>query len=736
MEIDVHAVDDGYRPKYRTVSSALGLNVHRGWLLFLVYYFATYAVFTTALVLLVGVKPLAVAALAIVALQILRFARIPILKRAVLWINEQLILGVYRINYLMTLVLSIGVCLLPFAAIVYYAAVTGGQPAAIAAGAGSAALIAVVLGWRFRADRNRVTAYTPTDSKKRVAVIGGGVAGIVSAKECLQEDLDVVVFEKSSQLGGVWNANDSKSKRTTGRTMSSSSRHNSFFGDFPMEEGSPDDFYPTHYSEEEYRQYLAAYATNFGVDKTVEYNTHINGTDLRADGTWDVEVVGEGGETRTERFDNVIVCTGLNHQRNALSIEGTAEQAGGGTTFRHAADYRDPEEYRGKKVVIVGMGESSSDVAAEIANVADEVHVIVRSPVLLLPRNTFGKRIAPDHKLSRLVLGCPQYIRTWKLLSQTTMHGYFNSFATKYLGLAGRLGTTVSADKPYEDNWSPEWFELFYKLGFSHPRSGWGLTRNQVTKTAPIVRAYQAGKLHFHTVDIETQAGSSIRLKDGTVIDGVDGVLDATGYKPRWPFLPKGLAGHDSKDRYRLVFHPDLPGMSFIGFCRGSVGSVFQAMEMQARWTALVFSGARRLPELPKMRDLVTAHKGQMIGKWPTKVTMVYSNAIARNEIGCEPDLWALFFKSPKAWFYLLAGPYTMSMYRFDGPHARPDIAMKVYEDAPKLVRPLEFTLQQMLEFVLGNMTRFWTSIPPLSGVRHSNVAVRAAATPFIDLEY
>lgn len=733
----MHAVDDGYQPGYKTKSSLFNLSVHRGWLLFLAYYFATYIVFAAALVFLVGVKALAIAALIVAGVQVLRFVGVPILEKAVLWINEQFILAVYRINYLTTLVISIGLCLLPFAALIYLSAVTGGQSVAIAVTAGSVALVAGVLGWRFRTDRRRVTAYAPTNtSKKRVAVIGGGVAGIVSAKECLQEDLDVVVFEKSSQLGGVWNSNDSKSKRTTGRTMSSSSRYNSFFGDFPMENGSPDDVYPTHYSEEEYRQYLAAYATNFGVDRTVEYNTHIESTDLQADGTWTVEVVGSNGEARTERFDNVIVCTGLNHQRNALSIEGTAETAEGTTTFRHAADYRDPEEYRGKKVVIVGMGESSSDVAAEIANVADEVHVIVRSPVLLLPRNTFGKRIAPDHKLSRLVLGCPQYIRTWKLLSQTTMHGYFNTFATKYLGLKGRLGTTVSADTPYEDNWSPEWFELFYKLGFSHPKSGWGLTRNQVTKTAPIVRAYQAGKLHFHTVDIDTQAGSSILLKDGTVIDGVDGVLDATGYKPRWPFLPDGLAAHDSKDRYRLVFHPDLPGMSFIGFCRGSVGSVFQAMEMQARWTALVFSGARRLPDLPRMRDLVTAHRNQMIGKWPTKVSMVYSNAIARNEVGCEPNLWALFRKSPKAWFYLLAGPYTMSMYRFDGPHARPDIAMKVYEDAPQLVRPLEFALQQVLEFVLGNLTRFWTSIPPLSGMRQSNVAVRAVATPFIDLEY
>jgi len=732
----MHATDTLHQTKEPTAGSLPFLRLHRGWLLFLIYYVATYALFAAAAFLLVGPKVLTAVALSIVALQALRLVPSPPVRRAVLWMNEQVLLWFYRINYLTTLTLAIGICLLPFALLAYLGNLVGGTSLAVGTFVGLIALVPAVLAWRTWSDRRKVKSFTAQPAGKRVAVIGAGVAGIVSAKECLQEGMDVVVFEKSAQWGGVWNSSDDRSKRTTGRTMSSSSRHNSFFGDFPMEGESSNDMYPTHYSEAEYRQYLDDYVDHFDVADKVEFDVQVESTERQEDGSWVVKVVGSDGVSRAERFDNVIVCTGLNHQRNALSIEGAESDAGTATTFRHAADYRDPEVYRGKKVVIVGMGESSSDVASEIANVADEVHVIVRSPVLLLPRNTFGKRIAPDHKLSRLVLGCPQFIRTWKLLSQTTMHGFFNRFTTKYLGLAGRFGTTLDKDAPYEDNWSPEWFELFYKLGFSHPKAGWGLTRNQVTKTAPIVRAYRAGTLHFHTADVTNRSGSTIRLDDGTVIENVDGVLDATGYKPRWPFMPAGYEGHDSRDRYRLVFHPELPGMSFVGFCRGSVGSVFQAMEMQARWSALVFSGARRLPDTESMTSLVEAHRSQMIGKWPTKVSMVYANAIARKEIGCEPNLWAIFRRSPKIWFYLLAGPYTMSMYRFEGPHARPDIANEVYEAGPQLVRPLEFGLQQGMELALGSLTRFWTSVPPLAGIRTSNPAVRAAATPFIDLEY
>lgn len=57
----------------------------------------------------------------------------------------------------------------------------------------------------------------------------------------------------------------------------------------------------------------------------------------------------------------------------------------------------------------------------------------------------------------------------------------------------------------------------------------------------------------------------------------------------------------------------------------------------------------------------IVAHKSQMVGKFPTKITNIYCNALARYEVGCEPELWEVFRRSPKAWFYLMAGPFCMS---------------------------------------------------------------------------
>ncbi len=692
----------------------------------------------------VGLYHLMLALAVFVGAQLLRLLPSTRLRELITAMNYWCVLWTYRINYLCTLTLSIALCLTPFVAGVYGAGLYGGM----AFGGVTALVFGLIFVYvqyrRTAADSSIVTSWPGATRKKTVAVIGGGVAGIVAAKECLQEGHDVVVYEKASCLGGVWNPDDAASKRTTGRTLSSSSRYNSFFGDFPMNlqpldtpEGRT---YPSHYTEADYRDYLYAYTEHFGLEPHFRFNTSVEATERTDDGAWHLRVRDNAGRVETHIHDFVIVATGLNHETQALTLSqddgATANDGPVPLKMAHAASYRSNEQYRDKKVVIVGMGESSSDLAADIASVAREVHVIVRSPVLLLPRNTFGKKVAPDHKLSRLVLSCPQFVRTWKLMSQTVMHGPLNWVASNVLGLRNVFGVSLEDGTPYHDNWSWEWWKLFYKLGFWHPKARWGLTRGQVTKTAPIVRAYRQGKLHFHTADIETTEHASVVLEDGTRIEGVEEMVNATGYTPVWPFLPAGYATHNSRDRYRLVFHPELPGMAFVGFCRGAVGSVMQAMEMQARWVALVVSEKRELPDEPAMQGKIIQHKQQMVGKWPTKVTMVYVNALARHEVGCEPRLADVFRMSPKVWYYLMSGPYCMAMYRFRGPHANPELARQVYASGPDLVWPLEFYLQQTLELTLGYLTRFWSSLPPLAGMKTRSPVCRALVTPFLDLEY
>eukprot|EP00752_Nemacystus_decipiens_P017245 g15449.t1 len=713
------------------------------WILYGVYYAGASAWTLWALAKGLGAENLAIVICGATSVQICRVVPsgglIGLPGDAVRWLNYHVLLTAYRMNYLYTLALGICAALGPLVALaVALHGFTGLDYDLIAAKL--AALVVWIIWVRRRKDKSLAKEFPAyPGGGKRVAVVGGGCAGIVACKEMLDEGHTVVGFESSTVLGGVWSAGDYTSKRTTGSTLSSSSRSNSFFGDYPMPSAvdvGPDgekNVHPTHYTEADFREYLLSYAADFGVDKHFRLGTSVSAAVKNPDGGYLVTSVGPDGRERKETFDFLVVATGLNQTCSGLQLG----PDGGGAS--HTCSIRGNGAFEGKKVVVVGLGESSSDATSDIANVASEVHVVVRSPVLLLPRNTFGTDIAPDHKLSRLVLSCPQFIRTWKLMSQTAVHGPMNLIATKLLGLKGRFGNDLEdmdedrAGDRFEDNWSYDWWKLFMKLGPLHPKASWGVTRGQVTKTAPLVKNFRQGNIKFHTADIcdsetvASKAGAGLRavtLTDGTRIENVHRIVNATGYKTVWPFLAsEGVAEHCTKDRYRLVFHPKLPNCAFVGFCRGGVGSIMQGIEMQSRWAALVCSGKRRLPAKEKMEELIAAHKTQMVGKFTTKITNIYCNALARHEVGCEPDGWEVFKSSPKAWFYLMCGPFCMSMFRFRGPHACPKVATKVFEGRPQLVRPLEYGLQQGMEFLLGALCRFWTSVSPVHlAFRHHSV--------------
>lgn len=102
-------------------------------------------------------------------------------------------------------------------------------------------------------------------------------------------------------------------------------------------------------------------------------------------------------------------------------------------------------------------------------------------------------------------------------MSQTAVHGPMNVIATKLLGLGGRFGIDLSAlnkedgnEVEFEDNWSYEWWNLFMKLGPLHPKASWGVTRGQVTKTAPLIK-------NFREVRGRVPSASNIKHQTSTI---------------------------------------------------------------------------------------------------------------------------------------------------------------------------------------------------------------------------
>ncbi len=203
-----------------------------------------------------------------------------------------------------------------------------------------------------------------------VAVIGAGAAGLVSAKELRAAGHDVVVFERSDEIGGVWVYDEAP-----GRTMYASLRTNlprdlMAFRSYPFDSsgGGADDL-PRFPSHESVLEYLRRYATDHDLVDLVRFGTEV--TNVRpSGGGWVLET--RGGVTAEHHdFDAVAVCNGHFSIPRVIEIEGSATFPG---VLTHSRDYRRPDPFIGMRVAVVGTGSSGLDLSLELAALAEHVY--------------------------------------------------------------------------------------------------------------------------------------------------------------------------------------------------------------------------------------------------------------------------------------------------------------------------------------------------------------------------
>lgn len=223
-----------------------------------------------------------------------------------------------------------------------------------------------------------------------LAVIGGGVAGLISTRELQREGHRVTTFEKSDKLGGLWAYDPRVESNPLSHEVVHSSVYSSLrtnlprvlmgFSDFAFEReyGDPRVF-PGH---EEVLVFLNDFATQFGIVVSVRFNSEVvrvERVDERVD-QWVVEWkrVEEGRVIlEDEFFDAVIVCIGHCTVPRVANIPGIKNWPGNQI---HSHSYRVPEPFKDQVVVIIGNGASAYDISRDISGVAKEVHLSSRSP--------------------------------------------------------------------------------------------------------------------------------------------------------------------------------------------------------------------------------------------------------------------------------------------------------------------------------------------------------------------
>jgi len=216
----------------------------------------------------------------------------------------------------------------------------------------------------------------------KVAVIGAGAAGLVTARELTRAGHEVTVFEQGNEVGGTWIYRAESEPDPLGQTglhihssMYASMRTNlprdvmAFFDyTFDSSGGGKDDWprYPGH---KEVLQYLERFARAFSVHELIRFGTRV----LRVCHSEYWQVTTEHcGQRSTASFDAVAVCNGHYHKPRIPTIPGLSDFPG---TLLHSHNYRQPECYAGGKVAVFGGASSAADLSQEIAAVAEHVYL-------------------------------------------------------------------------------------------------------------------------------------------------------------------------------------------------------------------------------------------------------------------------------------------------------------------------------------------------------------------------
>ncbi|KAH9367780.1 hypothetical protein HPB48_022078 [Haemaphysalis longicornis] len=223
----------------------------------------------------------------------------------------------------------------------------------------------------------------------RVAVIGAGASGLTALKACLEEGLDAVCFEKTSELGGLWTYREQNVDGVASvmfSTTTNTSKEMSAFSDFP-----PPPRYPNYMHHSLVSKYLNDYADAFSLRRHVRCchsvirlsPTHDHGRN----GPLDVVVRDEEkGSTFEHTFDAVMVCTGYDHTPLETKFFGLSDQFKG--RVLHARDYKRPAGFQDSRVLVIGLGNSGCDIAVELSAVADACCRFSQIVILILSKST------------------------------------------------------------------------------------------------------------------------------------------------------------------------------------------------------------------------------------------------------------------------------------------------------------------------------------------------------------
>ena len=406
----------------------------------------------------------------------------------------------------------------------------------------------------------------PASEHPRVCVIGAGASGIAMSKALHERGIPFDCFELSDRVGGLWVYRNSNGVSSSYNSLHlNTSRSRTEYSDFPMPASFPD--FPRH---DHLATYFDSYVDHFGFRDRIRFQTGVRHV-RREGGVFQVMV--STGETL--EYDAVAVANG--HLWDPRWPEPAFPESDAFTGEQiHSHEYKHESQLAGKRVVVLGMGNSAMDIVVDASYHAESTVLATRRGAHIVPKYLFGRPMDTVFASEWV----PARVR-WALAS---------------ILLRLEMGRLEQYGLPKPD----------HRFGQAHPTIS-GRLLDRLAHGAITVKP-----------SIAALEGDRVRFTDGTELE-TDMIVYCTGYKFTFPFFDENFVSAPGNEigLYRNIFHPAIPGLYFVGLV-SVLGAVMPIVERQSQLIADHLTGVYALPAADTMRGEIERRRRAMVRRYVT----------------------------------------------------------------------------------------------------------------------
>jgi len=402
-------------------------------------------------------------------------------------------------------------------------------------------------------------------NNERVAIVGAGPAGLAAARALKALGLTFTVFEKHHDVGGIWDVHNEGSPMYRSAHFISSKTKSGHCG-YPMPE-----YYPDYPSNTQILAYIRDFTKDGDLYPHIRFNTSVDKVTYEED-RWQVTTSEQGEAPKTEAYRWLICANGTNWVPSRPSLKGEGEFDG---EIIHSVDYHDADSIRGKRVLVVGAGNSGVDIACDAAFNADQAYISLRRGYHFIPKHLFG--------MPADVFGSQS---SW--MPARLQQIVFGGMLRLLNGDLTRLGL------PKPD----------HRVMSSHP-----------IMNTQLLHYLQHGDIQAKS-DIDYLRGNTVYFVDGTEQD-VDLIVLATGYQWHLPYLSDEFFNwkNNRPQTFLKIFNRRYPSLFLNGFIETNGGAYKLFDEMAYMIAKTIQAQANNASQAAKVQTFVEGPEPDLGGK-------------------------------------------------------------------------------------------------------------------------